>query len=72
MAQRLASTVSRRALTFRGGIAFNDRLVDQSPEAREVFALLEEKGVPVLVFKDRLIVGFRFEQYQQSLVSMKK
>ena len=63
---------SARAYLQGAGIAFNDRLVDQSPEAREVFALLEEKGVPVLVFKDRLIVGFRFEQYQQSLVSMKK
>lgn len=54
-----------RSYLQQSGISFNDSLVDQSTSARERFALLKESGVPVLVTKDRLIVGFEEDQYKK-------
>jgi glutaredoxin len=46
-------------------IPFNDLIIDQSKPAAELFKKLNEKGVPVLVSADRLVVGFNPEIYAE-------
>lgn len=50
--------MAARKYLHRSGIPFNDRVIDKSKEANEAFKQLKENAVPVLVSKNRLIVGF--------------
>lgn len=47
------------------GISFNDRIVDKSNAARDMFSKLNENSVPVLVSKNRLIIGFNENEYDE-------
>jgi arsenate reductase-like glutaredoxin family protein len=47
----------------QAGIAFNDRVLDDSKEAQAMFARLKEDSVPVLVSEKGLVVGFNAETY---------
>lgn len=51
----------------QAGVPFNDRLIDRSADASAQYDKLKETGVPVLVSKDRLIVGFDKEFYYKIL-----
>lgn len=50
------------------GIPFNDRIVDKSKEASDLFAKLNESSVPVLVSKRQLLVGFNSDEYEKFLL----
>ena len=52
-----------RAWLRGAGIAFNDRVIDTTPEAGAMYEKLGETSVPVLVAEDRLIIGFNAADY---------
>ncbi|HEU4776618.1 MAG TPA: glutaredoxin family protein [Telluria sp.] len=52
-----------RAWLSASGIAFNDRVINTTPEAAAMYEQLGENSVPVLVAQDRLIVGFNAADY---------
>lgn len=56
---------SARKYLNEKGIAFNDILIDRSSEAAASFKQLNENGVPILVSKDKLVVGFNSEIYDE-------
>jgi glutaredoxin len=58
-----------RAYLIKAGIPFNDLIVDTSPTASAMFDRLSEKSVPVLVTRDKLIVGFNPAEYDRFLKS---
>ena len=47
------------------GIKFNDLKIDASKTAEKTYALLNEKNVPVLVTKDRIVVGFYPKEFDE-------
>lgn len=57
--------LSARAYLKQSGIAFNDLVVDQSKFAEAGFRQLNENGVPILVSKHRLVVGFQTQAYDE-------
>ncbi|QYF95486.1 glutaredoxin family protein [Massilia sp. PAMC28688] len=51
----------------QAGIPFNDQVIDTSPSASTMFEQLSETSVPVLVVRDKLIVGFNATEYHRFL-----
>jgi glutaredoxin 3 len=60
-----AYCIAARAYLRKNNIPFNDLIIDQSKSAAEAFKLLNERGVPVLVSTDRLVVGFNQDAYRK-------
>lgn len=60
---------SARAYLKKSGVAFNDQVLDTSKEAAANFNMLNEKAVPVLVSKHKLVVGFKALEYDQLIKS---
>jgi len=58
---------SARAFLKEFGVPFNDQLIDQSKEAAEKYKTLGEQGVPILVSKEKLLVGFNKKAYTELL-----
>ncbi len=54
-----------RAYLIHAGIPFNDRIVDKSIEARDLFSKLNESGVPVLISDKKLVIGFIENEYSE-------
>lgn len=52
-----------RAHLIKAGIPFNDRIIDRSKEASDMFDKLKEGGVPVLVSAQKLVIGFDESDY---------
>jgi glutaredoxin 3 len=57
--------VKARQYLRKAGFAFNDRVIDTSPDSRVMFAKLNEGGVPVLVSRTGLIIGFNPAAYDE-------
>ncbi len=57
--------VSAREYLKRAGIGFNDQIIDTSPESQRLFAKLNPGGVPVLVSRSGLILGFDPDGYDE-------
>jgi glutaredoxin len=56
-----------RALLQREGVAYQDYLIDGSPEAKRQFDALGGSGVPLLFIGDRRILGYRESVIRESL-----
>ncbi len=50
--------ISARQFLVRANIPFNDRILEDSPDAEKKFQSLNQDGVPVLVSRSGLVSGF--------------
>ena len=57
--------VRARQFLVRSGIPFNDIILDTSSESRNMFAKLNEDGVPVLVSRTQLVSGFNSKAFSE-------
>lgn len=55
--------VAARKYLQQAQVLFNDLLVDESKSAEQSFKQLNQDGVPVLVSKNQLVVGFDQKAY---------
>ena len=57
--------IAARAYLHEKKIPFDDVIIDKSPAGNERFKALNQRGVPVLVSKERLLAGFNREAYAE-------
>lgn len=62
--------IEARAYLNSAGIAFNDRVLEQSPEAEKLYERLGQRGVPILVANNRILVGFNGPAYTKLAASI--